>query len=275
MISLTEKLTQDEKKMLRKSFRYSMGTNMASSKVSMQSKCFAMAMSPGLDVFYKNNPEGKKKAFYRHASEFFNTHQVFLGLLVGIALAMEKKNAESEEDIGESISTLKASLMGPTAGIGDSFFFNCYRVIIAGVCIGLSANGSLLGVLGFLLFYGCALLVYKYLFMTAGYKYGTTLISAAFEKGIIPLITEAAGLLGAVMVGALVASNVSIKVALAPVIGGATVDFQSMLDSICPGLLAIVLWGWSFSRIQKGWSATKLIFTIMIGCIVLALFGIF
>lgn len=272
---MAEKLTAEEKAMLRKSFRYSMGTNMASSKVSMQSKCFAMAMSPGLDLFYKNNPEGKKKAFYRHASEFFNTHQVFLGLLVGIALAMEKKNAESEEDIGESISALKASLMGPTAGIGDSFFFNCYRVIIAGVCIGLCAGGSPVGVLGFLLFYGCALLVYKYLFMTAGYKYGTTLITSAFEKGIIPLLTEAAGLLGAVMVGALVASNVKINVALAPVVGGATVNFQQMLDNICPGLLSIILWGWSFSRIQKGWKPTKLIFSIMGGCIVLALLGVF
>jgi len=275
MISLAEKLTREENSMLRKSFLYSLGTNMASSKVSMQSKCFAMAMSPGLDIFYKNNPDGKKKAFYRHASEFFNTHQVFLGLLVGISLAMEKKNAESEEDIDESISSLKASLMGPTAGIGDSFFFNCYRVIIAGICIGLCAGGNLVGVIGFVLFYGCGLLLYKYLFMRAGYIYGTTLITAAFEKGIIPLLTEAAGILGAVMVGALVASNVSVKVALEPVIGGATVSFQEMLDAICPGLLAILLWGWSFRRLQKSWSPTKLIFVIMGACIVLALFGVF
>ena len=275
MISLADKLTKEEKTMLHKSFRYSMGTNMASSKVSMQSKCFAMAMSPGLDLFYKNNPEGKKKAFYRHASEFFNTHQVFLGLLVGISLAMEKKNAEGKEDISESISSLKASLMGPTAGIGDSFFFNCYRVLIAGVCIGLCANGSPVGVIGFLLFYGCALLLYKYLFMKAGYIYGTSLITEAFERGIIPTLTEAAGLLGAIMVGALIASNVNIKVALTPVIGGATVSFQDMLDTICPGLLGMLLWGWSFGRIQKGWSPTKLIFVIMGGCIVLALFGIF
>lgn len=269
-------LSKEEKSMLHKSFRYSLGTNMASSKVSMQSKCFAMAMTPGLDLFYKNDEEGRRQAFHRHASEFFNTHQVFLGLLVGISLAMEKQNAEQNEtDIGEAISTIKASLMGPTAGIGDSFFFNCYRVIIAGVCIGLSANGSLLGVLMFVLFYGCALFLYKYLFMVAGYRYGTTLISEAFKKGIVPIITEAAGILGAIMVGALVASNVKIGVALAPTINGATVSFQEMLDAICPGLLSILLWGWSFSRIQKGWTPTKLIFMIMGACIILALIGIF
>ncbi len=58
-------------------------------------------------------------------------------------------------------------------------------------------------------------------------------------------------------------------------IGGAAIDFQGMLDSIMPGLLSIILWGCSFSRIQKGWSPTKLIFVIMGGCIVLAVLGIF
>ena len=157
MISMNKapKLTPEERKMLNKSFYFSLGTNMASSKVSQQSKCFAMAMAPGLEMFY-DDPEDRRKAFYRHAGEFFNTHQVFLGLLVGISLAMEKQQAEHpEDDITETISTLKASLMGPTAGIGDSFFFNCYRVIIAGLCIGLSANGSLLGVILFVLLYGC------------------------------------------------------------------------------------------------------------------------
>lgn len=268
-------ITPEERKMLNKAFYYSLGTNMASSKVSQQSKCFAMSMWPGIDMFY-SDPEDKRKAFYRHAGEFFNTHQVFLGLLVGIALAMEKQQAEHpEEDITETISTLKASLMGPTAGIGDSFFFNCYRVIIAGLCIGISANGSLLGVILFVLLYGCMLFVYKYLFLVAGYRYGTTLISEAFNRGIVPMITEAAGLLGAIMVGALVASNISINIALAPSINGATVSIQGMLDTIMPGLLSLLLWGWSFSRVQKGWGPTKLIFVIMGACVVLALIGVF
>ena len=100
------KLTPEERKMLNKSFYFSLGTNMASSKVSQQSKCFAMAMALGLEMFY-DDPEDRRKAFYRHAGEFFNTHQVFLGLLVGISLAMEKQQAEHpEDDITEPISTL-------------------------------------------------------------------------------------------------------------------------------------------------------------------------
>ncbi|MGN1399379.1 MAG: PTS system mannose/fructose/sorbose family transporter subunit IID [Erysipelotrichaceae bacterium] len=267
-------ITPEERKMLNKAYYFSLGTNMASSKVSQQSKCFAMAMYPGIDMFY-DDPEDKKKAFYRHAGEFFNTHQVFLGLLVGIALAMEKQQASHpEEDITDTISTLKASLMGPTAGIGDSFFFNCFRVIIAGLCIGIASSGNILGVLLFVLLYGGTLLVVKYLFLTAGYRYGTSIISEAFKTGVIPLITEAAGILGAIMVGVLVAQNVKINIILVPTFGDATVNIQGMLDTIMPGLLSLVLWGWAFAKTQKGWSPTKLIFVIMGGCIVLAFFGI-
>ncbi len=267
-------ITKEERKMLNKAYYFSLGTNMASSKVSQQSKCFAMAMSSGIDMFY-SDPEDKRKAFYRHAGEFFNTHQVFLGLLVGICLAMEKQQAEHpEEDITETISTLKASLMGPTAGIGDSFFFNCFRVIIAGLCIGIAKDGNLLGVILFMLLYGGSLLVIKYYFLTAGYRYGTSIISEAFKSGIVPLITEAAGILGAIMVGVLIAQNVKVNIRFAPVIGGATIDFQGMLDNIMPGILSLGLWGWAFAKTQKGWGPTKLIFVIMGACIVLAFFGI-
>ena len=236
---------------------------------------YAWTMMPAIRELYGED-EAKMKAGVKRHLEFFNCATTPSPFIIGITCAMEEQCAsapDGEFDVA-SINSVKAALMGPLAGIGDSFFFNCYRVIIAGLCIGLSANGSLLGVILFVLLYGCLLLVYKYIFLTAGYRYGTSLITEAFERGIVPLITEAAGILGAIMVGALIAQNVSIKIALQPVIGGATIDFQGMLDSIMPGLLSLLLWGWSFSRVQKGWSPTKLIFMIMGACVVLAFFGI-
>ena len=236
---------------------------------------YAWTMMPAIRELYGED-EAKMKAGVKRHLEFFNCATTPSPFIIGITCAMEEQCAsapDGEFDVA-SINSVKAALMGPLAGIGDSFFFNCYRVIIAGLCIGLSANGSLLGVILFVLLYGCMLLVYKYIFLTAGYRYGTSLITEAFERGIVPLITEAAGILGAIMVGALIAQNVSIKIALQPVIGGATIDFQGMLDSIMPGLLSLLLWGWSFSRVQKGWSPTKLIFMIMGGCVILAFFGI-
>ena len=111
--------------------------------------------------------------------------------------------------------------MGPTAGIGDSLFFNVFRVIIAGISIGMASEGSILGVLFFMIFYGGGLYLFKWIAIRAGYFYGEELISKAYSTGIIPLITEAAGILGAIMVGALVASNVNLKIALQPNINNA------------------------------------------------------
>lgn len=271
----TPAVTPDEKKMLHRSFYYSLGYALGSSRVTMQSKMFASAMYPALKKYY-DNEEDIKEAFYRHASEYYNSHQVFTGLIVGIALAMEKENAKNKEiDLGEAISSVKASLMGPLAGIGDSLFLNCYRIIISGICLGIAKGGNPLGVILFILLYGGVMWLCKYLLLYNGFRYGSTLIGEAFKKGIIPLITESAGLLGAIMVGVLIANNVSITVALEPSINGAVVSIQSILDSIMPGILSLLVWGWSFSRIQKGWSPNKLIFTIMGACIVLALFGVF
>lgn len=108
MISMNKapKLTPEERKMLNKSFYFSLGTNMASSKVSQQSKCFAMAMYPGLEMFY-DDPEDRKKAFYRHAGEFFNTHQVFLGLLVGLLWPWKNNRQNIRKRYTETISSLK------------------------------------------------------------------------------------------------------------------------------------------------------------------------
>ncbi len=267
--------TPEENKMLNKAWFLSWSTNMASSRVSQQSKCFAMTMTPALDLFYGDDEESKKNVFARHALEFFNTHNVMLSLVAGIAIALEKKNAEDKEnDIGDTISTLKASLMGPTAGIGDSLFFNVFRVIIAGIAIGMASEGSILGVLFFMIFYGGGLYLFKWFAIRAGYFYGEELISKAYSTGIIPLITEAAGILGAIMVGALVAANVNLKIALQPNINNAVVDLQGILDSIMPGLLGLLVFFWCFSRVQKGWSILKVTWFLLFGGIILAFLGI-
>ncbi|MDI5434784.1 PTS system mannose/fructose/sorbose family transporter subunit IID, partial [Salmonella enterica subsp. enterica serovar Kentucky] len=42
---------------------------------------------------------------------------------LGITVAMEEKNSQQKEMDASSIDNVKASLMGPLAGIGDSFFW--------------------------------------------------------------------------------------------------------------------------------------------------------
>ncbi len=266
-------ISAEDKKLLRKCYIGSLSCMRTTSSVSGLGRAMVLTTAPIIEKYYKTDEE-KKEAIYRHATEFHNTHQAMFGLIAGITCAMEKERAQKGNIDAGVISGLKASLMGPLAGIGDSFFFNCYRVIIAGICIGIASTGNILGPLLFVLLYGFGLLAVKYVLFMQGYKNGITLVDKAYETGIIPLLMEAAGVLGAIMVGCLISTNVRVTVVAAPVINGATIDIQGMLDSIMPGLLSLALWWVCYKGLQKGLTPIKMIFIIIGACIVLSFLGI-
>ena len=266
-------LTTEEKKLLRRGYWGSLSCMRTTGSVTGMARAMVLATWPFVDKYYKDSEE-KRDAVYREGTEFMNTHQAMLGLIAGIVCAMEKERAEKHNIGVDVITGLKASLMGPLAGIGDSFFFNCYRVIIAGIAIGMSANGNILGPLFFFVFYGVGMLAIKYFLFVQGYKNGTVLVDKAAEMGVIPMIMEAASALGALMIGALVASNVTVNIAWTPMINGAAVSIQGIFDSVMPGLLSVILFFVCFKAIRKGLSPIKLIFIIMGACLVLAFLGI-
>jgi len=268
------KIAPDDKKVLNKSFFYCLQNFLGPNDIVKQGRTFALSILPGLKA-WSTDKEDARKAFERTADQFFNTNAVFFPLHTGITLAMEKQRIQTKGELSEEmISGVNAALQGPTAAIGDSIVFNCYRVIIAGIAIELAAGGNLLGPLFFLLFYGLGQIIMKWFMLKLGFVYGNTIVSKAFNQGIIPLLTEAASILGGVMIGVILASRISLEVTLVPNIFGATVDIQALLDTLMPGLLSLVLWWFSFKALKKGWSPIRLIFTIMIGCIILTFFGI-
>ena len=58
-----------------------------------------------------------------------------------------EENAKAESFDTDSINNVKVGLMGPLSGIGDSFFWGTFRVIAAGIGIGLAQQGNILGAL--------------------------------------------------------------------------------------------------------------------------------
>ena len=66
---------------------------------------------------------------------------------------MEEENAKSETFDTSSINNVKVGLMGPMSGIGDSFFWGTFRVIAAGIGIGLAKSGNILGAVIYFLLY--------------------------------------------------------------------------------------------------------------------------
>ena len=269
------KLTAEEKAIMLKSYGKSLGLMMSTNQVVSQARTFAMFMKPGLDKWYKDDPEKEHAILQRHASEYFNAQTLMFNLIAGMCLAMEKRQAETGEDLGEAITGIKSALMGPTAGIGDSLFNNCIRIIVASVAISLAAGGNIIGPLFFLVVFGGGTAVLKWVFQVIGYKNGVTFVNEAFKNGIVPMITKAATVLGAIMIGALVAKNCSINIATVFAFDDMELSIQETLDSIAPNILSILLFFWTFFRLKKGTHPTALIFILMGASILLAFLGVF
>ena len=84
---------------------------------------YMRALLPALQKLYPD-PEDLKEALIRH-NVMFNTTCAFVPFCLGITCAMEEEYANAPEGTfdPQSISSVKIALMGPLAGIGDSFFW--------------------------------------------------------------------------------------------------------------------------------------------------------
>src|SRR5699024_8399914 len=80
-------------------------------------------------------------ALKRHL-EFFNTTPHIVTLILGINAAMEEENAHDEHFDVTAIDSIKTSLMGPLAGLGDSFFWGTLRLIATGIGTSLAVKGN-------------------------------------------------------------------------------------------------------------------------------------
>ena len=265
--------SEQEKKTLRKMFWNSGLVFSGFNMVKMEGNAFALTMAPALEELYEDQEE-RNEAMRRH-NGFFNTHAVLFSLIAGITYALERQKKTTGSVDDGVIENIKVALMGPTAGIGDAFFFNCLRVIAAGIAIGLCSQGNLLGVLLFVLIYGGSQMADRWYLLRTGYKYGTSFIDSVFESGLMESLTKAAGVMGITMVGAMVASSVNVKLAWTITVGQTSVVVLDIINSIMPGLLSILLVFGLVRLIKKGHKPITLVFGILLISIVLAFFGIF
>lgn len=259
-----KQLTPIEKKNLRKIFWRSGQMWGDFTMVKMEGNTYAYSMLPVINEVYGDNKELATEAFVRN-TEFFNTHAAAAGLVFGLSYALERERAADPEKVtGEMITNIKTSLMGPLAAVGDSIFFNCIRVIAAGVGISLASQGNPLGVILFVAIYGGAFLAVKWYLLNLGYSVGTNAITKIFKSGVIEALSDAACAMGLVMVGSLVSSMVSISSpAEIPMGGGATMVVQDIFDGIIPGFLKLVLLFFIVFLIRKKWKPIWIIFLIL------------
>ena len=105
---------------------------------------FEFMVGPALKKIYKDDPEGLKEALHRNL-EFFNCTAHVTPFIGGITLAMEEMNRANDDFDASSINAVKAALMGPLSGIGDSLIVGTLIPVLLGIALGLSNGGSPVG----------------------------------------------------------------------------------------------------------------------------------
>ena len=139
----------------------------------------------------RDKEEDRIDAMQRHL-EFFNITMYFAPFVGGVVASMEERVAKGEM-APEAINQVKAALMGPLSGIGDSLFLGTLRVIAAAVGISLAVNGNPFGPIAFLLIYNIPTFLTRIIGAHKGYELGVSFLTKAQESGLMDKVIYARG----------------------------------------------------------------------------------
>lgn len=230
------------------------------------SMAFCIMIEPYLRKIYRNNPEGYKKALSRHM-QFFNITPHFAPFVGGVVLSMEEKLAKGEIE-GTAIDSVKAALMGPLSGIGDSIFYGCLRIIALGVGLSLATQGSILGPILYFLIYNIPAFACKIIGARKGYDLGVGFLTKAQESGLMDKLMFGAGILGTMVIGAMSKDMIYVTAPLAFGSGDNATTLQKLLDGILPGALGLsATWIYYYLLNKKVNPIILIIGTIIIGIV--------
>ena len=199
---MTNKRAQITKSDITKTFwRTLFALQMGWNYEKMQGLGYCFAIMPVLRKLYPEKQE-LSDAIKTHLG-FFNTTPAMANIIVGTNIALEEQFGQSDKD---GIIGLKAGLMGPFAGIGDTVFVAIYRAIVFSIAASLALQGNPIGLFLVVL---CAVGIWyvRYLFTHIGYKQGQR-VATGFASSLRDL-TEAASILGLTVIGAMVPTTVT------------------------------------------------------------------
>ncbi|MDY6011866.1 PTS system mannose/fructose/sorbose family transporter subunit IID [Clostridium sp.] len=239
----------------------------------MQNGGWAFSLIPAIKKLYKTK-EDRAAALTRHL-EFFNTHPYVASPILGVTLALEEERANGTPVDDITIQGVKVGMMGPLAGIGDPVFWFTVRPILGALGASLAMTGSLLGPIIFFVAWNIIRMAFTWYTQEFGYKAGSR-ITDDLSGSLLQDITKGASILGMFILGSLVNRWVSVK--FTPVVSkvqlspGAYIDWNSLpqgaqgikeallqqasgmsltqdkvttlqnnLDSLIPGLAALIL----------------------------------
>ena len=270
-------MAENEKKIskrtLNKSFNlWFWGALTCFSQEHMQTFGYLSSMLPIIKELYPDKKEQQEKI---HAyTAFFNTNPMLGSVIIGTTASMEEARDNGKGIDGETINDMRAGLMGPIAGIGDSLIDGTLIPILLGLALGMSQNGSPVGAIFYIIVWD--LLAYfgqRFLYFR-GYKLGDKAVSILVGKQG-KAIRHAISIIGGMVVGGVLASwvNVTTSLQLKDSTGKVFLNLQKQLDSIYPGLLTAIVtllcwWLMAKKHVSAIWTMVILIVVALVGVLV-------
>lgn len=239
----------------------------------MQNGGWCYAIIPAIKKLYTTK-EDRSAALKRHL-EFFNTHPYIASPIMGVTLALEEERANGAPVDDVAIQGVKVGMMGPLAGVGDPVFWFTVRPMLGALGASLALTGSILGPIIFFLAWNIIRWAFMWYTQEFGYKAGSK-ITDDLSGGLLQDVTKGASILGMFVLGSLVERWVNVK--FTPVVSnvklseGAYIDWDNLpsgtagirqaisdfasglsltdvqtktlqdnLDSLIPGLAALLL----------------------------------
>lgn len=190
---------------------------------------------------YGDDPDEYKACLKRHM-QFYNTEPHFGGVISGIVLAMEEERANGAPITDEAINGIKTGLMGPFAGIGDTLWQGTLTPILLAFGISLGSQGNLLGPLLYTILMFGIMFPISYIVWMKGYEVGKEGIEKIMSGNLLKQIITGASAMGAMVLGSLSASFVSVSTPLIFRSGDVEMVIQeAVFDQLFLGILPLAV----------------------------------
>lgn len=214
------------------------GLGLTVTSTNYQAIGFATAMIPVLKKLYKDSDkETRVKAMQRHLTMFLSQNTA-TGMILGITSAIEESTQEDEK---EAVVAVKAGMMGPLAGIGDSVFKITIQAIAGSIGAAYALQGNILGPILMFLIYNVINIGIKYYGIVTGYEKGVEYIQSGEHTKVMQKIINIATMVGVIVLGALIGNYVTIDVGTKLVVDESVIKVQELLDGILPKLLPLLV----------------------------------
>lgn len=195
----------------------------------MQNGGWAYTLIPALKKLYTTK-EDRAAALKRHL-EFFNTHPYVASPIVGVTLALEEDRANGAPVDDVTIQGVKVGMMGPLAGIGDPVFWFTVKPILGALAASLAMSGNIMGPIIYFVVWNLIRMGFMWYTQEFGYRAGAK-ITDDISGNLLQDVTKGASILGMFVLGSLINRWVVVKftptVSSVQLNKGAYIDWSSL-----------------------------------------------